>query len=442
MSGWTLCIDFGTAFSKAAAAPSDAWSRFDPASVRPLMLNAGVPGANPFLLPSALFVDEERVLFGRAALSRADETSENKRTALRSFKTILSAGDLERALNTNAPASVDPHRVFQIRDLLVLYLAYLLAAIERAARADSKLGQVGAMRRRFAAPAWRGADPVQMHASIARLFGEAEAFRAAMGEALLDPAGVTVSQISTRLPKALSSPQHFETGLIFEAAAAAAYTSIGLEDASTHLAVLDIGAGTTDIDALARDGERMIELPDARITLKQAGDFLDRVIVNRAIDMAKVRGKDKQTEMWSALMANIADTKETLFAEGEVAIRHGGRAFKLTMKDIERQPDFKVFAKALEKSYARAVNVVCADAKARKQKLVHAVAVGGGAGAPFVQALIQAKRGGRPKVAGRPATPDWAHAAEFQGNLAPVFPQLAIAIGGALAPDSMLAARG
>jgi hypothetical protein len=47
---------------------------------------------------------------------------------------------------------------------------------------------------------------------------------------------------------------------------------------------------------------------------------------------------------------------------------------------------------------------------------------------------------GKPSLLARPATPDWAHAPEFQGNLAPVFPQLAIAIGGALAPEGMLAA--
>ena len=50
MTDWTLCIDFGTAFSKAAAAPTGAWTRFDPATVRPLMLNgagAGGPPGNP-----------------------------------------------------------------------------------------------------------------------------------------------------------------------------------------------------------------------------------------------------------------------------------------------------------------------------------------------------------------------------------------------------------
>jgi hypothetical protein len=44
-------------------------------------------------------------------------------------------------------------------------------------------------------------------------------------------------------------------------------------------------------------------------------------------------------------------------------------------------------------------------------------------------------------VTPRPATPEWAFASEFRGNLAPVFPQLAIAVGGALAPETVLAAR-
>jgi hypothetical protein len=176
MSDWTLCIDFGTAYSKAAVAPTGAWSRFDPASVRPLMLSAD--GQNTFLLDSAVFVDEDRVLFGRAALNEADAQADNKRAALRSFKTLLSVSDLDRALNTNAPATIDPHRVFQMRDLIVLYLAYLLASIERAITADPILAQGGSFSRRYAAPAWRSGDSAGMHDVIVRLFGEAEAFRA------------------------------------------------------------------------------------------------------------------------------------------------------------------------------------------------------------------------------------------------------------------------
>jgi hypothetical protein len=83
MSDWTICVDFGTAFSKAAAAPTGAWSHFDPSMVRPLMLSGHDPQANAFLLDSAVFVDDDRGLFGRAAIARAAELNDKNRLVLR-----------------------------------------------------------------------------------------------------------------------------------------------------------------------------------------------------------------------------------------------------------------------------------------------------------------------------------------------------------------------
>ncbi len=443
MSEWTLCIDFGTAYSKAAAAPVGAWTQFDPAKVRPLMLSGHEPHGNAFLLESAVFVDEGRVLFGRAALARADELAASKRVPLKSFKTLLSVSDLDRALNTNAPTSIDPSRLFQMRDLIVLYLAHLLAMVDRATQVDPLLSQATRITRRYAAPAWRSGDSAGMHDTILKLFGEAEAFRAAVGRRLLSPDGLAVSVIADALPKATAKAQPLEMGLIFEATAAAAHTSIGLSEASSHLIVVDMGAGTTDIAALARLGVRTTELAEARVTLKQAGDFIDNVIANRVLESAGwARTVEQKSELWTALMRQMRDIKETVFADGRATLRQQGRNIGLSMRDIDRDADFRTFAKSLGQAYEHALAIVRSDARARRCPEVQAVAVGGGASAPFIQELIRRKpRGGGPRVVVRPATPDWAHAREFQGNLAPVFPQLAIAIGGALAPDGMLAAR-
>jgi molecular chaperone DnaK (HSP70) len=443
MTGWTLCIDFGTAYSKAAAAPWNAWEHFEAHTVRPLMLNNSEDRPNPFLLESAVFVDDERVLFGRVALARAEAIGDRKHIALRSFKTLLSVSDLDRALNTNAPGVIDPHRIFQMRDLIVLYLAYLMANIERAVSADPLLASAP-LNRRYAAPAWRGGDSAGMHTSIMRLFGEAEELRAALGKKLLSDEGVSLQTITSALPRATEAARPVDMGLIFEATAAAAYTSAGLEGSSSHLIVVDMGAGTTDIAGLARQGGRTVELPEARMTLKQAGDFVDRIIANRVLEGAPwVRGPEQQSELWAVLMRQMGDIKETVFAEGKAVMRHQGRSLSLAMRDIERDGDFRAFLKDLGAAYDHALAVVRADATARGQAEVHAIAVGGGAGAPFIQELLRRKPGsGRTRVMPRPATPEWAHAREFQGNLAPVFPQLAIAIGGALAPDAMLAANG
>lgn len=439
---WTLCIDFGTAFSKAAVAPSAAWGAFNPGMVRPLML--GGPGqGNSFLLDSAVFVDDDRILFGAAAVARAEALSGQNRVALKSFKTLLSVNDLERALNTGLPRSIDPHRAFVQRDLIVLYLAYLSAAIGRACAADSVLGRGASFDSRYAAPAWRGAESAGNHALVVRLFGEGDAVRIALGSELLSHQGLPLKAAHDAVAAARrATTENAVMGLIYEATAAAAYTSIGLADAASNIIVVDMGAGTTDIAAIARAGSRFEELPDARVTIKQAGDFIDRVIANLALEASpELKTPARQAELWRAMFQSMRDIKESLFIDGRVGFRHAGRTIAISMKDLETDADFKEFAFNLERAYEHGLAAVRAQAKRDKTRDLQAVAVGGGAFAPFVQRLIRKKPPGGLKVKPRPATPDWAHAAEFGGNLAPVFPQLAIAIGGALAPDAMLAVR-
>ncbi|MBL8530647.1 MAG: Hsp70 family protein [Hyphomonadaceae bacterium] len=442
-SGWVLCIDFGTAFSKAAAAPRASWERFSPASVRPLMLDPAGAG-NPFLLDSAVFVEAPHVLFGSAAIARADALAQEKRAALRSFKTLLSAGDLERALETVPPASIDPTRSFVLRDLIVLYLAYLQAAMVRGLAADRMLSQVDSFERRYAAPAWRGGDGARMHGAVAGLFAEAETVCRNIGQRLLDPAGVDLEAAREAVRAARAAPTPIQIGLIFEATAAAAYTAIGLGSAATHLAVLDMGAGTTDITALAGQAAKGYhELPQARVTLKQAGDFIDNIIVNVALAKSRAKTPQAQTALWRMLKSEMRDFKEALFASGHASFRFDGRTLKIALRDLEQDRDFRGFAGTLGEAYQHAMKLLADEARADGATELQSVAVGGGAAAPFIQNLIKrTNKIGKVKVMARPATPDWAHAAEFAGNLAPVFPQLAIAIGGALAPEGMLAARG
>jgi molecular chaperone DnaK (HSP70) len=324
-----------------------------------------------------------------------------------------------------------------------MYLAYLLAAIDRAALSDTMLAQAQFSERRYAAPAWRVGDNAGMHAGIVRVFGEAEAFCEMAGRRLLATDGISLRTVSDLLPKAMAAAQPPEMGLIFEATAAAAFTSVGLDRSPSHTIVVDMGAGTTDIAGLARLGPRTLDLPEARVTLKQAGDFIDRIIANLVLDQASWARREQKTELWTVLMRQIGDIKETVFADGRATLRNQGRSITLTMRDIERDRDFRDFRKLLRDAYGHAMAAVRRDARARGRAEVQAVAVGGGASTPIIQELIQHKVGStRPRVTPRPATPDWARRGVFKGNLAPVFPQLAIAIGGALAPDSMLAVGG
>src|SRR5688572_32529664 len=84
-----ICIDFGTALSKAAIC-------LDPllpleVGVKPLPIGAISGGDHPLLTPSVLYVDNGRLFFGPTAFEHARRGVEDARDPLLSFKTVLGA---------------------------------------------------------------------------------------------------------------------------------------------------------------------------------------------------------------------------------------------------------------------------------------------------------------------------------------------------------------
>src|SRR5690349_13938696 len=150
---WSIGLDFGTAFSKAAGAKimptEDATLR----AVRPLRIGLAAGSSRPYLVPSSLFLDRERVHFGSRAIKLLIGANLEDRELVRSFKRVLGANDYEDALNRYPRPTVDPDRMFTLGDLIVLYLAFLLALVE--ATAPEAFGDPRAMqaaRVRFTRP--------------------------------------------------------------------------------------------------------------------------------------------------------------------------------------------------------------------------------------------------------------------------------------------------
>ena len=97
-----ICIDFGTALSKASIC-------LDPEmplalGVRPLPIGAISGADQPLLTPSIMFVDGGRMHFGPRAFDGARRGISEGRDPLLSFKTVLGAKDVEAALQTKIDA--------------------------------------------------------------------------------------------------------------------------------------------------------------------------------------------------------------------------------------------------------------------------------------------------------------------------------------------------
>src|SRR5262245_57040447 len=249
MSGsWTVCVDFGTAASKAAAAWRAPGETFRPEHVRPLRLGEG-DSDNPLTLKSVLFLDHGRLFFGETGWRHAQAVDARaNRQALSSFKTLLSSKDLEHSIGLLVSPRVDPAGVFRQRDLIVLFLAFLIRRIDRAQGLDPMLADQPKPSLRYSYPGWTASDSSARHNLISRLVDEGMIVADMIKEDFGANEGLTyeVARAALRQAATVEVASRIE-GVVFEATAAASCRLIAHDGGAAYAAVIDMGAGTTDI---------------------------------------------------------------------------------------------------------------------------------------------------------------------------------------------------
>lgn len=441
--GARICIDFGTATSKASLCLPERDGAPAAELVHPLQIGAVVDEANPYLVQSALVFDREheRVFFGGRAMARA-RSGETASVPLVSFKTFLAARDLNDTLTSRLLRTIDITGRFQQRDALVLYTAYLTRLVERAVLRDQRLHPRLLTRpRRFAYPRWRPGSAANVY--LAGVFDQAAAIAAALGDALLDPAGVDLAAARAALDAARTQPgDGLIEGAVFEARAAAeCHLAFGGETPE-HVLVFDMGAGTTDITAVRRTPigykrHAWHEIEGLRATMALACDEVDRLMIARFIERAdSKRSKAALDRFWRRLSLHSRPLKEALFRDGFCEAEFEGRKITLRSQDLFKDRTFVQFQRALAAAYQDALTRVARTAAADGADAIGVILAGGGSNLTFVQ---QMARNTRPSVSRirridlRPVVPSWAQGPDFDGAFRDIFPQIAISIGGAVA---------
>jgi molecular chaperone DnaK (HSP70) len=204
--------------------------------------------------------------------------------------------------------------------------------------------------------------------------------------------------------------------------------------------VFDMGAGTTDIAAFEFD-DRMDpptlgEINEARQCSALAGDEIDRILIDLLLRKSGME-KGKDEEVRTARMARLVgrELKRDLLREGKCQLKTGWRTISVRASDMMEDERFRAYLGALAGAIAKSLQAVVARAEARNERLIDVVLAGGGAHLSFIPALVQrAATTLNTNVQLRigqlsPLNP------LYQGidaSLAPVFPQIAMSVGGAL----------
>lgn len=422
-----LCLDFGTAWTKAAqVAPGPGPLTPERLRLPPLGEDGGL------ILASAIRITPQFVFFGARALEAAESAPDlRKSLPFLSFKTALAAADLERMLSGAAPPKYDQSGSFSHAQVLISYLAFVFHRL-RAALALGPRDPLPAMR--FTHPAWGFVSSRRLEL-LGGLFAQAAALEQRLPQHLAQ--GVApLDEMHAALAQARAQPLAVMHGAVLEAAAASAAHALSMEAGPFILA--DIGAGTTDFGAFVIvPGGELEEIGAARLTLDMAGDVIDHALLNLLLERAKhVKGEAAQSALWRSLATDARSIKQTLFTQGKAAVRCGERVVQISTGELARQASFKDMVEALQAGYHRSL---AALQDARGPGVVRVAASGGGAALPFLPKLLKSRpKGSKMEIRLAPTRPAWVEDSAFRGQLAPVFPQLAVSIGGAAAPSGLV----
>lgn len=440
-----LCLDFGTAMSKAFA------------SVVPdgyLDLELGVSaGRNGYTLPSSVFIsDDGRAYFGFEAIDLSQDLVDSGRERLDSIKGWLS---LRREGNLDGEAcllqpTLNPtaYKLTQ-GDMIRIFLAYLTDMAVTTLGGYEVVGKaVGRyVKRRFARPCWPDAAQAQWADKLMRsMLAESQILADTFSGRWAGGIDIAELKAAVEQIKVLGKRPDYliDIGVPEPVAVAAGVIadSVNLRDA---FMVVDVGAGTTDFGLFVStrmsddedDAPRVFQIPASIQGLMQAGDKVDGMLRAFIARKESVDTSDNSGRMILAdLGRRIRGLKEVLFKTGilEYALADG-TVGHVTLDEFLADETVKRFGLAIDAGFKKALEAVDESWLrwlAMDGVRVHVVLTGGSSAIPMMKALgqgmieVKGFRILRQQVDPRPV---WMEA--VSGELSIVYPQLAVAIGGA-----------
>ncbi len=437
-TNWIACIDFGTSLSKVAMVRAIESERLRPGDIKPLYL-VDTPGQRSLLLPSLIFVTDGHLLFGREAEQAAIRAEASGRHALVSPKQYLSTHDPED-FGVILPPDIDPTGQFSARDLLRLYLGYLL---QQAGDSAKQQGLPWPVPLRAARPAWRAERAIHGERTLKELVRDGFALIDQLGSTLSAKGGVPHREALRALAcltpmNAAQERRIFKlsngTASVLEATAVAAGTI--RPTGRRIIAVADVGAGTSDFAAFMTglpNRNVLAEIKGSSRILHKAGDYLDMRLRQCILDKAGLLPDDPAARGPSnRLRANARRNKEILFSEGRLTVQVGDDLLEITTQEFLADKYVIGFATQLRDEFHETLKIAVSCAKSYSppgfQVPIEILLTGGGHALPMVRDLAEDKSIPWPHCE---AAPDLAERPDEIAFHA-VRRQMAVAIGGAV----------
>lgn len=435
----TLCLDFGTATSKAFAIRSSDGVPFGIA----LGSRSGADGA-VYSVPSSLYISNNgKIYFGRNAINQSLHDDPTGRRRFDSPKQELSQAPIGNLGEARVSAEINPTRTpFSKKDLITLYLAFLtdLASSEL----KEKHGLSRYVARRFAIPCWDKERTGWAEQGLREMLAAAQVLADTLHGKWAEGLHVSEARRVLDLLKGEKLPAVLVTQGVPEPIAAAASRVLqGAAQRKPYL-VVDVGAGTTDFGLFvfsenpAKGWARAFPVAGGLEGLRQAGDTVDSIVRSEILHrhgFASAADDGIRRRVVSDLDLNVRQYKERLFRESSLEYRLADDSRgTLRLEELLVLDSTKRFAALLEETLVgmlKRIDVSWVTQLLAPQDLT-LVMTGGGANLPMVRALaerVSQAHGVSIRRMAAPGLPSWIE--EEHPEFAEEYAQLAVAMGGA-----------
>ena len=430
-----LCLDFGTSFSKAFACKVDDTNEIP--ELIDIDFGENEDGTTRYTLPSELFIHDNDVYFGVAARRKFEVVEAEQDRLIDGPKQYMTLGTEVAELHQKAlRPQQDPSQSLSQRDALVLYLSHLNHLSEISLQRREFAAEV---QRRYAHPGWDDTTADANSKAMARIMAEsimlAKCFPREFEECM--PLAMTADIVRrARLADDDDLPFELLVEPVLEATAAGAGALMATRERHRQpYVILDIGAGTTDVAGCLcvnnpnKEYVTVAEVTGAGKAIRRAGNNIDSILLREILERSSLAKDTTEYDQVSrALRKIIRDYKERLFSEGVlVAQLSSDELVEIELKDFLEIQSVKRLFEEIKGIVTEAAFIVVGD-----DGPVQLVATGGGATLPVIQDLISSpieKNGSRLRLQLRDAMPD--DLREAYPGLVNIYPQLAVAIGGA-----------
>lgn len=429
-----LCIDFGTSFSKAFACIDN---KEEIPEVIDLPIGQYGGSEHTLITPSEMMIDNRMIYFGGFARKLFDDSEAQPDRLIDSIKQYMTLGaDVSNLAKIRVDPIKDPDQKFFQRDILLLYLTHLTRLTEKTL--EEKQYSIN-LRRRFAHPAWAGASRKRNEDEMKLMMAESIILARSLGDQLLEALPIATARAALDELKSFKGelPLNLIAEPVREATAAGAGALLGVpEHKREAYIIVDVGAGTTDVAGCYCvnnpdwDRPRVFEVASAADAIKSAGNVLDNALTKLILDKSDLITGSAEHRAAAAFLSRGKRTyKERLFDDGRVLVElPTGEIVEVTVDEFLNYGPVVAFAANVRKLVAKSALAIAGD-----QKRIVFVATGGGARLPIIRKIAEDgvdSDGRHVAFVWRDPTP--VGMAEMYPDLVDPYPQIAVAVGGAL----------